>query len=52
MEYYYYDPTTGEFTMRFSKVYEFTDQPYIQKPKYWPYNLYRIDLDTGEPVEK
>lgn len=48
MHYYYYDANTGEFTMRTSKPYPFTNDPYIQKPQGWPYNQYRVNLATGE----
>lgn len=52
MHYYYYDKNTGEFSMRTSKPYPFTDMPYIQQPQGWPYNLYRVNLNTLEPELK
>jgi hypothetical protein len=51
-KYYYYDENTGEFALKTNKKYEFTDMPYILKPADWRWDQYRIDLNTGEPVEK
>jgi len=52
MEYYYYNKTTGEFTQRHSKLYPFTDEPYINRPKFWNWSLYSVNLETLEPVLK
>lgn len=52
MWYYYYNATTGEFTMRTKKPYAFTDDPCIQQPKSFNYGDYRVDLTTLEPVAK
>lgn len=52
MWYYYYNASTGEFTMRSKKPYAFTDDPYIQQPKTFNSHTHRVDLDTGLPVEK
>jgi hypothetical protein len=50
--YYYYDPDTGFFKMRFSKPYDRTDLPYIQKPAGWRYSDYKMNLSTLEPELK
>lgn len=50
--YFYYDQTTGEFQMRTNKPYKFTDLPYINKPKRWDWQNYRVNTTTGEPEPK
>jgi len=52
MWYYYYNSTTGEFTMRTKKPYTFTTDPYIEREKAFNYGDYRVDLSTQEPVKK
>lgn len=52
MHYYYYNPTTGEFTMRTSRPYAFTTDPYIQQPQGWNYSVHRVNLNTLEPELK
>ena len=43
--FYYYNPETRLFTMRCSKPYPFTDQPYIKMPVGWRYDLYRMSVN-------
>jgi hypothetical protein len=52
MHCYYYNATTGEFTMRTSKPYAFTTDPYILRPQGWNYSSYRVNLTSGEPELK
>ena len=44
--FYYYDPVTGEIQMRSSKVYPFTDLPYVQGNLGTQYSQYRVNLST------
>lgn len=52
MWYYYYNPASGEFTMRTSSKYAFTDDPYIQLPQTVNMANHRVDLATLEAVKK
>lgn len=50
--YYYYDPVSGEFSIRTNKPYTMTDLPYIVKNQLWDWQNYRVNISTGEPEPK
>lgn len=52
MWYYYYNATSGEFTMGSNKPYAFTDDPHIREHKKFNMHLHTVDLETLQPVEK